>query len=207
MKDWLVILGLKKKPRDPNAPRYGDIYERSMAGMIDLTIIFFLFNRWVFHPVNNYFNAQIDMEKWSQLQSATTGVEALRILVESQALYWIAINTLVQATIIGALIVLVQIRFHTTPGKWLLGLKITKRGSNESPEPWRCALRMVVVIFAAAPLMIGIFWAAFNRERRGWHDMVAGTVVRNTRPEWWYFHQLKRGVLWVVARLRGKKTS
>lgn len=202
MKDWLVILGLKRRPRDPNAPRYADLYERSVAAMLDLGLIYFLFNWLIFNPLNQFFFKKIDQAKLMEMHSASSNAEIFRIVVESHAAYWWVVNTSIQLTIIMAMIGAAWGICGTTPGKWLLGIRIVRRDLSREVARWRYALRMVMLLPASLFAGIGLFWMVFNKERRGWHDIVAGTVVIHTRPEWWYWHQFRRGVLYLWRRAR-----
>jgi len=38
-------------------------------------------------------------------------------------------------------------------------------------------MRFIGFIIADACLTIGLIWAAFDSRKRGWHDMIGGTVV------------------------------
>ena len=46
--------------------------------------------------------------------------------------------------------------------------------------PWRAALRTVGYLVSIATLGLGFLWVGFDREKRGLHDWLAGTLV--TRP-------------------------
>jgi uncharacterized RDD family membrane protein YckC len=70
-----------------------------------------------------------------------------------------------------------------TPGKSLLGLTVVKRG-----EPggrgigWKAALiRAVVLVLAGLPLGLGWVWAFFEKEKRAFQDLAAGTWVIRAR--------------------------
>jgi len=63
-----------------------------------------------------------------------------------------------------------------TPGKKIFGLKvIQKRG--EPMTPGIAFLRWVGYLISKIFLYLGFIWIAFSREKRGWHDMIAGTCV------------------------------
>ena len=53
------------------------------------------------------------------------------------------------------------------------------------PVPWsRCLLRFLVGMVSLAVLGLGIFWALYDRQKRGWHDIAANTLlVRQGRNE------------------------
>ena len=63
-----------------------------------------------------------------------------------------------------------------TPGKKILGLKVIQR-SGEPMTPGLAFLRWVGYLISKIFLYLGFIWIAFNREKRGWHDMIAGTCV------------------------------
>jgi uncharacterized RDD family membrane protein YckC len=64
-----------------------------------------------------------------------------------------------------------------TFGMMVCGLRVV-RSTDGRQVSWGCAiLRLVGFLVAAIPLEIGLVWAAFDERKRGWHDMIAGTVV------------------------------
>ena len=81
------------------------------------------------------------------------------------------------------------------------GLKIVQRGSFEKPRSWQYVVRVLGHVLSVPPLMLGVVWGSFNHEHRTWHDMLAGTVVLQTRPAEWYWKKIKA----YYAQWRGKK--
>jgi uncharacterized RDD family membrane protein YckC len=68
----------------------------------------------------------------------------------------------------------------TTPGKWVLGLRVV-RSDGSRLGPGRALLRYLGYLISALPLWLGFVWIAFDRQKRGWHDLLADTrVVRET---------------------------
>jgi uncharacterized RDD family membrane protein YckC len=201
MKHMWVPFGLR--PRVPEeGPRYADLYERGVAAAIDVTLIFYLLESIVFRHITPDAFGIIDPERIATIEQAPRFSEMMNVMVESGFLAaWIT-STLAQLTVIGVLMVGSQLLYSTTPGKWLLGLKICRADTLEPPAAWRYILRYLAYIPACAPFMIGMFWMLFNKRRRGWHDYIAGTVVINTRPHGWYWQQTKRGVRWLINRFK-----
>jgi uncharacterized RDD family membrane protein YckC len=70
-----------------------------------------------------------------------------------------------------------------TPGKALLGLAIVRRGANPGVGiGWNAALlRWLFQILGAVPVGLGWWIALFRKDRRAWHDVVAGTWVVRAR--------------------------
>jgi uncharacterized RDD family membrane protein YckC len=62
-----------------------------------------------------------------------------------------------------------------TVGKWLLGLRVV--GSDQRPITyWRALCRWIAAL-ASAPFGVGFLWILWSKEKRGWHDLLAGTWV------------------------------
>lgn len=191
------------KPKPPGeGPHFADIYPRAIAGAIDLILIFTLLNS-TFQLMSTRIYAHVNKEILGDLnQAMTLGELAHRVWYSHLGVLW-ALNTAFQVIIIGILIVAVQILWGTTPGKWLMGLKIVHHRTLEPISSWRFILRFFAYIPALLPLMIGVFWLSFNKRRRGWHDYIAGTVVLDTRPTGWYWNKLKRFVKKLLGRDSG----
>ncbi len=189
----------QKKPHE--GPRYGDMYERSMAAMIDLGLVFVVLKDIVFDPLTRFFYAQGDHAIFNAMPQRPTFSEFINAAWDSYMLQLWFLNGLAQLFIIGFFVVGFQITYQTTPGKWLLGLKIMRHNSDEPVSAARYILRFFGYCVACAPLMIGMLWGMFNKQRRGWHDYIAGTVVINTRPHGWYWQKIKQGFRWVWAKL------
>lgn len=47
---------------------------------------------------------------------------------------------------------------------------------------WRAVRRMIGVYVAAIPLFLGFIWVLFSKDRRGWHDAIAGTYMVHDWP-------------------------
>jgi uncharacterized RDD family membrane protein YckC len=63
-----------------------------------------------------------------------------------------------------------------TPGMRVLGLKVVK--TDGSLLTWAGALlRLVALFISFIVLCIGVIWVAFDPNKQGWHDKIAGTYV------------------------------
>ena len=64
-----------------------------------------------------------------------------------------------------------------TPGKRLLGLEGVDRSSFD-PIGWgQALLRFFAYFISLAPLGLGFWWIVVSKQNRGWHDMIARTLV------------------------------
>ncbi|HKI63538.1 MAG TPA: RDD family protein [Burkholderiales bacterium] len=64
-----------------------------------------------------------------------------------------------------------------TPGKMAVGAKIVDAKSGKEPTNWQLFIRFIGYFISIVPLGLGFLWIAFDRKKRGWHDLIAGTVV------------------------------
>jgi uncharacterized RDD family membrane protein YckC len=62
-----------------------------------------------------------------------------------------------------------------TIGKWLLGLKVV--GKEQGTITFRRAFLRWVATVGFAPLALSFLWVLWSREKRAWHDYLAGTWV------------------------------
>jgi uncharacterized RDD family membrane protein YckC len=63
-----------------------------------------------------------------------------------------------------------------TPGKALLGLRVV-RADGRRVTVATALLRYLGYWISAIPLFLGFAWILVDDERRGWHDLIAGTYV------------------------------
>ena len=83
------------------------------------------------------------------------------------------------AALVVALLDLIALPVLTgrTLGKWVTGLRVERR-DGEPLDLGRALLRHTVgYLLSLLPLGLGFLLAAFNREGRALHDLLAGTVV------------------------------
>lgn len=64
-----------------------------------------------------------------------------------------------------------------TPGKMALGIKVVNAQGNR-PGLGYAALREILgKLISTIVLCIGFFWIAWDKNKQGWHDWIAGTYV------------------------------
>lgn len=64
-----------------------------------------------------------------------------------------------------------------TPGKMLTKIKIIDERSGGKLSVGQSIGRYLAYFISMLPLMLGIFWVAFDKKKQGWHDKISGTVV------------------------------
>lgn len=63
------------------------------------------------------------------------------------------------------------------PGKLMMGIYIVDADTLGQPSFGRLVLRYIGYYISALPLLLGFFWAAFDKRKQGFHDKIARTVV------------------------------
>jgi uncharacterized RDD family membrane protein YckC len=68
-------------------------------------------------------------------------------------------------------------RSGQTPGMRMMNVKVV-RDADGGPLSWGSALlRLIGYWISAAVFYIGYIWIFIDKRKRGWHDLIAGTVV------------------------------
>jgi uncharacterized RDD family membrane protein YckC len=99
---------------------------------------------------------------------------------------WIDLMLATDPALVMALVLFIAIGltyllvFHIVLGR-TLGMRVTKIRIidvyGDRPTPARCAARCAGYLAGAATLFLGFLWIAFDSEKRGLHDWIAGTYV------------------------------
>ncbi|MCZ6563685.1 MAG: RDD family protein [Deltaproteobacteria bacterium] len=89
--------------------------------------------------------------------------------------YFLRILFFTGLSLVGGYFVLLHGMDGRTVGKWLLGLRVVS--VNRTPITYGQALARLFGTIPAAFFGLGFFWILVNREKRGWHDILARTWV------------------------------
>jgi uncharacterized RDD family membrane protein YckC len=109
-----------------------------------------------------------------------TGIDYwLDLALAGEPVVW---GTLGLTTAIVALyLYMFQALVGATPGMRLLRLRVVD-GYGDPPGFLRAGARTLGYVASAATLGLGFVWMAFDREKRGLHDWLAGTWVARLNP-------------------------
>ncbi len=166
----VVAFRERRAPSLNEAPRNAaNPFARLLAALVDAVILTAI-NLLLFAPVFliDYFRTELQTRDAAP-DWAFRGVTALSILL---------------AALANALYVVGGWAWRgRTPGKSLLGLTVVKRGEiGGRGIGWKAALiRAVVLVLAGIPLGLGWVWAFFEKEKRAFQDLAAGTWVVRSR--------------------------
>jgi uncharacterized RDD family membrane protein YckC len=185
-------------PRD----RYAPYHDRVLATTLDVVCLYALFNQpfsWLRDHVYGAALPQVpesygDTVSWTELYT---------LLVESGYAALVAMEVSIEIAILGGVLTLAQYYLKTTPGRWLVGLKLVDAKTETSPTLPQLIRRLLGYFVSLPPFMLGYIWCAWDGKRQTWHDKIAGTVVVDTRPPGWYWAQVKR----IYRKLFGKDSE
>lgn len=68
-----------------------------------------------------------------------------------------------------------------TPGMRAFGLRVVRERDGGRVRPIPALVRLIGYSVDVLGLFVGFAWILIDRRRRGWHDILAGTVVIRTR--------------------------
>jgi uncharacterized RDD family membrane protein YckC len=112
----------------------------------------------------------------SLIIGAIFGDAVINSHVIHEGLHFAGSNCLLPLGIYGAL----MWKFKgTTIGGMICGLRVVRLDGK--PVEWETAIVRALGCFLSAILGLGFFWIAFDAEKQGWHDKIAGTVVVRTK--------------------------
>jgi uncharacterized RDD family membrane protein YckC len=66
---------------------------------------------------------------------------------------------------------------QATVGYMIFGAKLIDANTGGTPTTGQCVGRYFAEFLSALVFCLGYLWVAFDPQKRGWHDMLAGTLV------------------------------
>jgi uncharacterized RDD family membrane protein YckC len=152
-----IAVEISEAPR----PRWGGCARRGLAFSTDLLVLAAL-SSVLFFLVYVGFTVGMAAHRQRSSSDYLTGLTWLFVLGE--------------ILLVSGYFVLFHGMEGKTPGKWLLGLRVV--GAEQRSIGYRRALVRFLGYFPAIfSFGLGILWIALSREKRGWHDFLAGTWV------------------------------
>jgi uncharacterized RDD family membrane protein YckC len=107
-------------------------------------------------------------------------VQAATAMINTQPFGAVTLEPAVAATVVGCLLFVYFVGSWAvagrTLGEGLLGLRVV-RGDGRHVGLVRSVIRFWVSFLSFAALGLGFVWMLFDKRRRTWQDIVAGTVV------------------------------
>lgn len=77
----------------------------------------------------------------------------------------------------AVLVIVFWVAWRGTPGKLMLGLRVVSARTGEKLDLLQAVIRYFGYFLSALPLCLGFLWIAFDSKKRGFHDLLARTLV------------------------------
>jgi len=74
--------------------------------------------------------------------------------------------------------------FGATPGKLLCHLRVVDAKTGKNARGMQALLRALSYIISGAVFGLGFLWVGLNKKKRGWHDLIADTLVVTVPWPW-----------------------
>lgn len=71
---------------------------------------------------------------------------------------------------------------RATPGKMIFSAHVVDAKTGQTITTSQAIVRYLGYFLSMLIFMLGFIWVAFDSRKRGWHDMLAGTVVVKAKP-------------------------
>lgn len=75
------------------------------------------------------------------------------------------------------LVIFFWVRFRGTPGKQLMNCEVVDANTFGNLTVGQSILRYIGYFLSTLPLCLGFLWVAWDKKKRGFHDLLAHTVV------------------------------
>jgi len=100
-----------------------------------------------------------------------------QVIREQHALERLVTENLLQIAFLALYTLPFWFRFAATPGKMLFRLEIQDAATGKPMSHSQAVIRFLSYIVSVLPFSLGFVWVLFNKKKRGFHDLIAGTVV------------------------------
>jgi uncharacterized RDD family membrane protein YckC len=82
------------------------------------------------------------------------------------------------SSILGFVVIIIFWQYkQSTPGKMIFSAKIVDEVTLKKPTLGKFIIRNLGYFPSTLVFGIGFIWIAFDQKKRGWHDLMAGTIV------------------------------
>ncbi|QTP61469.1 RDD family protein [Wolbachia endosymbiont of Wiebesia pumilae] len=170
---------IQKVKKDENGICYVTGLRRYISVLLDLIIIV-LFLQFCSQAFNQLFANSEDSKIFSQVAAKSPMQVPLSIeekAMQSRLVKLMILNQIVQFIMLFCYVIYMWVKFATTPGKLLFGLRVVDAQTFEKMTLKQATKRFFSFILSVAPLFLGFLWSNFNKRCQTWHDKIAGTVV------------------------------
>jgi len=181
-----------RKRNSENEIKYGSVNIRMLAALVDIFLFIIVWTPverlLMFMIYKDSMNPQQELalllqerlKQDSQDQGSVTLdfiASTLSEFFKSHSLFDLFFIQFLSIVFLLATILIFWIFKRSTPGKMLFSLKIVDDKTLHPASLNQLIIRLLSYAVSAVPFGLGIFFAAFNKKKRTWHDLIAGTAV------------------------------
>ena len=164
----------KEPPRSPQGLLYAGFERRLMAASLDsvlIALVLMPFNAALMGGVEGAVNARLEAVFTGNPLMTPEQMQAVGLIYASGILLFFQ----------GAIYLAYAAAWHwaisTTPGKWVLRLRVVDARSGERLRPAQAVFRSFAYVISALPLCLGFLAIGWHPRKQGWHDRLARTAV------------------------------
>lgn len=179
----LNALTLRPRRRTEEEKRHGSFNNRMMAATLDSLVVTLLLAPLVDIAFNYYYGPgpisfnEIGARVQAEGETGHTFSRMVEIMKETGFWDRAMLNYKWQIAVLCVYVTICWHAWSATPGKMLLKLKIVDAKTGEPMKDWQSIMRVVGYFISAIPFGLGFFWIGLNKQKRGWHDYLANTLV------------------------------
>lgn len=166
---------------------YASLFQRLVASLIDCFLISWVINFVYYFFTKTVFGAKSAANKIDDLKeywlknginpSELTSEQLLQIPLYKQTIEELVGMNLLNLTLFLIVFGFILINTASSPGKFVMGLKIVDEDTLQKPSKKQLFTRLYWYIFSTIPLCLGFIWIRFDKRRQGWHDKKSNTLV------------------------------
>jgi uncharacterized RDD family membrane protein YckC len=184
-----------KKKQDTDQKLYPSFRARLFASLVDLALASFILIPMVTMGSSLIYREDMPSKRWSIIMSKASkeagsfGSVSQKLdydveykkFIEEGGYRGIFIEQMIQMSLLAVAIFIFWLKKSATPGKMFLSMKILDYKTLKEASSFQLIVRLCAYLVSFLPFGLGIFYIAFNKKHRGWHDIISRTIVVNTK--------------------------
>jgi len=127
--------------------------------------------------IPNYENIKDNLSSMTELEKEEFYISSINSFYQNNGVLKIFLNQFLQISFLILLTLGCWLYFHTSPGKYILGLKIVDQNTLNPPSNKQFIIRALSVYLSVLTLGISYLLMIFDKKKRTWHDRLSGTMV------------------------------
>lgn len=165
--------------------KYASFYDRLGAFLVDFTVLLIPISFVLTHITTAIMGSPNLSQEELGVLVESQGNDAANMAALAQRLDRMIVEYALYGTMAGIAWVTFWFHYSATPGKMLFRIRIVDEVTGMPPTLKQYVIRYFGLVLSGIPVGLGFFWVQWNKRRRAWHDMMAGTLVvkKSSLPE------------------------